>query len=121
VDRLGRAAARVDLDDLAADHALADDLHAGVGADEVAQLAVEAQPQHHVAAGRRRRLDRLDLPGLDPLDTDASPHLDAVDLPKADSHVEGIAPEPLPAADREQARANQGQAEEDDGGEDDRL
>src|SRR5262249_16956893 len=117
----GLQAAGVDLHDLAADHALADDLHRGVGPNEMAQLAVKPQTHEDVASRRGRRLHGDDLAGLDALDADARADLDAADLPEAGANVEGVAPQPLPAAHGEQAGAGQSQSQQDDDAQQDRL
>jgi hypothetical protein len=92
-----------DLDHLAPDHALGDDLSAGVRSDEGTHLAIEAQAKLHLSGRRGWEGNRLDEAGVATQNADPGADFDASNLRKAGADVKGVLPEPLPGTDGEEA------------------
>ena len=85
------------LDDLGADQPFGDDSGHGVGTDQVPEPCIDPQDQLDRLARLAGRDDRLDHAGVDPLDADAMPDLQAGDRLEPGSHTKRRLHLPLPA------------------------
>jgi len=70
--RFSQRGAGINLECFAADHPFADNLDAGIGADEMAKVPSQLEMQDYITARSSRRFDRLDHASLDALDAHLS-------------------------------------------------